>query len=444
MYNLKGFMNVGTFADNTLGNKIPPIGEISSYSLTFSREVGQYSRTEHPDLLLLSFLSATEEDGKLVVPSDIVTQVLKISQWLYDRTVAGQSSNDRDEILTDILAAFQTEAMDFDMGQIVEDEAGRYALPEWVVWASRTYNDGEDNRIKIWFSDSSFRNQYDEFEILVLPPFTPVDDFFKTGAQVEARLKERNRQDTTDAIQTLKGGIPETIIRTEVYDYIDPADKNHTVDAEFNILIYGAAGNNIDSIKDALADYLLDNSAHTREDWVKILPDLFKRTEFIFAPRWDLIAVPASNLTGYGIYSPVAKLTETLEHLKTFAQTGYTAFHVETNGAVMGHPYKSLAIGVIGGPENRNDSFALTDIYPDLISVATTSTDFGRMSQPTMAFCYRLAEMLVVAEEMTKYSDVPQGMTRLFRGDYMYLVSSLDNVQFLVLPKWNFNQTVPE
>lgn len=440
MYNLKGFMNVGTFADNTVGNVISPIGEISSYSLSFSREVGQYSPTAQPDLTLLTFLSASEETGKQTVPAAVLDQTMRVGQWLYNRTIGGNQSTDRDQILTDILAAFQSEASDFDCGNIVGDSAGRYFMPEWIVWVNRNYQSG-DNRIKIWFSDASFRAQYDETEILILPPFVPVDDFFKTAASVKLRLAERSRQDTTNQLQTLKGNIPESILRTEVYNYINPLDKNDKTPAEFNLLIYGPAGNNIDTIKDALANYLLSHSTHTREEWVEILPDIFKRTEFIMVPRWDLVAMPDSNMKT-GIYSPVGNLADMLIQIKKYAQTGYTAAHVEANAANFGHPFKSLVIGIVGGPENRDNKFSLLDFYPDYISVATTSTDFGRMSQATMAWCYKMAEMLLVAETMTKYSDVPQGMTRLFRGEIMYLVGSLDNVQYLIVPKWNFEQAV--
>lgn len=433
MYTLKGFINIGTFADNTVGNVIHPVGEISKRSLTYSREVGQYSKIEHPGLTLISMLSSTDEDGKVQVPNEMQDQTLRIAQWLYDRTIVGSQSTDRDQILADILVAFQQEASNFDCGNIVDD--GRYTFPEWITWVNTAYNDGE-NRARVWFADASFQTQYDEYEIVVVPPIIPVDDFFKNPTIVKDLLSRRTFPEMVDLIQDARNDIQETVLRGEAFNYVNPNNSSDETPSDWSILIYGAAGNNIDSIKDALTEYVLENSTRTRDQWIKILPDLFKRTEVIVVPIWSEYAIPDRTLEK-GIYSPIMNLNAVAEVVKA-AAVGYSDYHVSENVTVLGHPFKSLAIGSIGGPENRDDKYSLRDFFPDFISVPTHSVDFNRMSEKTQEWAYLLSEMLIIAEDMTRFSDVPLGMTRLFREGVMYLVKNFDNVQYLVVVKWNF------
>jgi len=49
-----------------------------------------------------------------------------------------------------------------------------------------------------------------------------------------------------------------------------------------------------------------------------------------------------------------------------------------------------------------------------------------------------LAEMIYQAESVDKYTVLPFGMTRLVRDDILYIVKTVDNVQFLVVAKSNF------
>lgn len=432
MYTLNGFTNVAPFAINRVG-VIAPIGELSTQSQTYSREIGQYQSKNYPDVLLFSFLS-TNDTTSIEVPAAIATQVLKFSQWLYNRTVAGQASNDRDQILEDLLTTYQAEANSFDCGQVKYSEDNRYALPEWLEWKHNSYEGGA-NFVKIYFSDASFRAQYDKFQIIPVYPFLPVDDFFLGPEKVVPKLTGRSNEQLTLDIETAKAGYPETLMWGGSFDYVSPLDGKKTA-ANFNAMIHGAAGNTIDNIKDAITSAILAASTHTRDEWIKILPDLFKRTEFILTPRFDLYGIPDSAQQT-GIYSPVQKYNSELTIAKQTA-VGYTAAHVQAYLQTLTLYYKSSACLVVGGPENRDEKFLFTDYFKDYIVVAPQSTDYSRMSKYTADFIYMLQEMLIVAEEMTEFSSVPRGMTRLMREGVMYVVRSYDKVQYLVAAKWNF------
>lgn len=432
MYTLNGFANVSPLAKNIPG-VTAPIGEISTRSTTFSREVGHYALPAYKDITLLTFLS-TEGDDEVEVPTAISTQVLKVAQFLYDRTVAGQASNDRDQILGDLLATYQTEANSFDCGAVRYSVGNRFALPEWLSWKNNA-QDGGANYIKIWFADQSFQLQYDKTYIAPVFPILPVDDFFKAPATVIANLKAYNNAMKADRLEDAKENFPETIIWGDSFDYVSPLDGSKT-SADFNALIYGPAGNNIDSIKEAITSWILAHSTHTREEWIKILPDLFKRTEVILTPIWDTFGIPDTNQQ-QGIYSPVASLGRAMDIVKQTA-VGYSSAHVTQYAEMAGHPYKSLAMLAVGGPENRDEKFRLSDYFPDYINVAATTNDYSRMDKETTDWLYLLATMMPIAEEMTEYSDIPRGMTRLVRGTIVYLVASYQKVQYLLVAKSNF------
>jgi hypothetical protein len=294
-----------------------------------------------------------------------------------------------------------------------------------------------DNFIKVWFTDDAFRVQYDEYEIYVVPPTDVLDNFFQTGTNVEIMLKSMSMSAHTQRLQVAKQGYPETVIRTESFNYIDPANSNHIVPSLWGILIHGIAGNNDDSIKDALMAYILANSTHGRDDWIKILPDIFKRTEFILVPLWNKVAIPGLRVN-VGIYSPQIKFSTALAKAKEVVSL-YPGSHIDSHLTAMVHPYKSISILCIGSPDNRDAIYELPDLFPDLIAVASTSVDFNRMEEDTQNWATMLADMLYVAEEMGRYTTVPEGMMKLVRGGKLYLAQNFKNINYLVAAKTNFD-----
>lgn len=434
MYVLKGFAAHALFASNEVG-VVSTIGELSPYSETFSRERGQYVSDQAPNITLHSFLSAL--NGTLQ-PVDITLKehVLAVAKWVYNKTLTAGGEIFADEVLNGLLTDFQTVADTFQCGNIIKDNLSNRYIPEWVSWKHKTYNGG-DNFLKLWFTYDSFERKYDEFTILVVPPIDNLNDFFKTGSEVEALVKARTIPQTMEKIQAAKGEKPETIVGAELFDYIDPLNSAHKVSTAWNLLIYGPMGDNIDSIKDALVEYILANSTHTRDEWIEILPDLFRRTEFVISPHWDKYAIPNRTQVA-GIYSPIVNLNRANTLTKQIA-VGYSSAHIDAHTVAFGHPYKSMMVAAIGGIENRDNLYELDQVFPDFIAVASTSQDFNRMSEETRGFAELLSEMLSVAEGMNQYSDIPAGMTRVTRGNVLYLVKSYKNIHYLVAAKQNIS-----
>ncbi len=427
-YLLKGFLPHANFANNTPG-EIAVIGELSTYAKTYTREPGLYTNASPATtgVALVSFLSVLDGQA-VVVPNAIATSVLTIGKWIYDQAIAAGGEIFADELLNELLTQFQTSGEEFECGAIVTD--GRYWMPEWVSWKTKA---ADEERIKVWFVDESFRLQYDNFDIVVIPPIDVLDDFFKTGAQVEALLKARDAAQAMQKIQDAKNGHPETVIRTLIYDYVDPLNAAHRVPSNWSVLIYGEAGNNVDSINDALIEHILANSSRPREDWVKILPDLFKRTEFILVPQWNVYAVDQLE-TRRGIYSPNANLQKAVALIKRVA-VNYSGSHIDANASLFGFPYKSLIVGCVGGIENREDLFQLVDVFPDYINTSTSSDDFGHQSLETQRWVLLIDRLVQAAEVASEFSAIPREFTRVKRGDILYLVADYQNIHYLVACK---------
>lgn len=435
MYVQKSFISNTMFANNTPG-VVAQLGELSSLSHTFAREKGYYSNKDTaPNLLVTTF---TSNDGtvKITVPNIIAQQTLEIAAFIYNQTLGGITDITATVLLENLLTTFTGKASDFECGNMVSD--GTHTLPEYVSWKCLTDSAHGDNIIKVWFVDASFQQQYEEYEIYVIPPFTTLNNFFLPGSDVEVLMGALTSAGTMDRIQAAKQGYPETIVRTQTYNYIDPLNSNHIVPADWSVLIYGPAGDNIDSIKDALMAFILANSTHDRPSWVNIFPDIFKRTEFILLPLMDQFSIPNLVMTT-GIYSPQVKLSTSVAKMKQYA-TQYPDPHISSYLTMMGHPYRSVAILSIGSPDNREAKYELMDIFPDLIAVTSTSPDFNRMSQTTQDWASMLAEMLQVAESVEEFTSVPPGMQKVHRDGILYLTKSFQNISYLVVAKSNMSE----
>lgn len=436
MYVLKGFANHALLANNTPGSN-NAIGEISNQSLTYSRELGQYVNAVAPNVTLISFLSA--RDGTSIpIDADFATRTMTIIEWIYNLALTESGQMFADVFLNQILTAFQGKASNFQCGAIVSDAAGHF-IPEWVSWSDTVDTTDTSNFVRIWFADASFSAQYDEFAIVVVPPITPLDDFFKTGSAVEAEVNAVTMSQLVANAQAAKNGFPETLMRTDEYDWHDPLQPTHLVPTQWTVLIYGVAGNNIDSIKDALVAYIMANTSHTQAEWTQIFPDIFKRTEVTLVPNWGNYAIPNRQVDA-GIYSPFANLTAENAQLTAYASS-YPTAHINAHGHVFGHPYKSLAIGAIGSDQNRDNLYELAQIFPDFIAVSSQSTDFARMSQNTQGWAELLEQLLIAAESMGPFTSLPAGMTRLTRNGLLYVVASYGNIHYLVAAKYNFPQS---
>jgi hypothetical protein len=432
MYQLKGFIEITSLINNTVGTTAP-FGELSTWGLTYTKEKGEYTSVASPGFKLNSISSVDSVTGVIAVTAPYSDHVLQVAKWIADYGLAQTTFITRDDFRDDLLAEFTGEMSSVQFGDMVSN--GSYSVPAWISWSNPTMAAGA-NQIKIWFANQAFLEQFDEFSIVVIPPLANLDDMFLAANVVRTKIEERTFSQTIDAIQTAKNKNPETVIRNDVFTYSNPTYPGVTVPTSWSLLIYGLAGDNVDSVKDAIITYILANSSHTREEWTVILPDLFKRTEFLILPAWNKYAIPNMSVQE-GVYSPIVNIKEAVTFMKTKVAS-VPAAHIDLYMTIHPCVYRSVALLTISNPDNRDSLFELNDVFPDFIDVGTGSTDFNRMALATREWSSMIENMVIAAEEMTTFNDLPVGMRRLTRDGILYVARVYDNIQYMVAGKINY------
>jgi hypothetical protein len=439
MYNIKGFIEINALADNmpSDGNKenVSPLGELSSMSLSYSREKGYFTINDAPNCELITFSCKKEEDI-VSVPAKYYTHILKISQWVYNNSVSGALSDDPEQFRRLFLAEFSDSIGDVEIGRLVSAR-GNW-MPSFLTW---NLDDGEEeNEIRIWYADEAFKAQYDEYEIVVIPPVEPVDTFMKTiqyvGPALDAFNLPDHDQKTTDKVN----GYPYSERVTNEYTWYDREDKETHRQTFWSVAIYGVAGKNPLAIKEAIAEYILAHSAFVREDWIPVFPDIFTSTEFVIVPMWYKRSVPDETARGQ-MYSPILSHDEVLKKAQKYIKypkSGHVKKYLQSSLI----QYKSLAFVTAGGVENRDNKYLLSDYFPKYIVTPTMSGDFNRMDKRTTDWVHMLYGAVIAAEEMDEYSYLDVEYARVERDGLMFVGFSYENVLYLVLARTSMEEAV--
>lgn len=424
---IKGFALNRRFINNT-PNVVSGIGELSNLGFTFTKEPRVYSSQTFPTISLVHFPSKGSDVGtSAVIPDAQVQHILKVIDKVYQKSDSSTLFISPGEFLQFLLTEMPAEITTVTIGGSVT--MGNRSIIEWVQWSNIAALPGNVN--KVWFTNSAFEGQYDEYEITVIPPFLPLNQFFGQAAAVKALLNGRSYSVEMETINTARGISPESVLWGNTYNYVNPLNNADRTPAKFACLIYGLAGNNDDVLKQAIIDYLLANSDHTRDEWKQILPELFQRKEFLVYPQWTNIAIENTDGGANAVYSPVIDAIAVVEKM-VVDSFEYAPDHVRNYGQTMAFPYMSVALGTIGHIENLNGWAKITQVYPDYFFTSTSSLDFDRMSRKTQDWVILMQGMLRVARDLTPSSTIPVGYSRVTRGNKLFVSKSYDSVQYLV------------
>jgi hypothetical protein len=432
MFNLKGFFEYPSLVSN-IPDQVSTFGELSSDSRTYAKDKTIHISASAPSTSFVSFHSVRDETHVDVLPY-YEELALKLGEYLFDQAVAGALTADAQVCRQLVLAEFGAVLTSFSTGRMLTNQ--NIWLPEFVVFEGALA--GEQNRVQIWLSDDSFAGQYDEYFISVVMPIIPYDDFFKDPLVVRDLLRNIDLPAKFEEIQDVRGKYPMTYTQALQYDYVNPRDPTFKVPAPFFALIYGVAGNNPDLINDVIVNELLANSTHTREEWETILPELFRRTEFIITPLWKQYAIPGS-LYATGIYSPTIDPRKNLPLIRRTARgNGYTDAWTDAQYELSSNIYRSLAFGIVGNPKNREGIVRFSAQFPDYMLVTNSldgNGDFDRISDNTKEWMVMFVELLKAAEEMDLYTSVPKGIARMKRDGVVYASKFYKRVNYMVTTK---------
>lgn len=435
MYSFKGFAVIPALVNNTNGITAA-VGELSGRSLTFSKDIKTYAAGNGlVNLHCFNSKTTVNNNNAATPPVAIVNKAVAITSWIQTR----QTGLVGTESLADFTLAFtsqwSTSTSAVDIGAMVTTESGK-SFPSFITYSTSDYT-VEVNTTKIWFADAAFQDQYDEYSIVVVPPLPNLDDFLGNYSDVLVALAQQRPDLIYARIQTARAGHPETVLLAESYDLVSQQNSTLSTPTYWPVLIYGPRGDFTDAVRAAVTDYIATTSSVQIPQWKLILPDIFRTTEFMLVPNWTNMAILDRTLTA-GIYSQIVNLGKEITYMKTVVPD-YAASHVSNNAQVMTHTYKNLIIGCIGNAQNRGNKFALTDVYPDLLNVSTTSPDFGRMSTSTQGLLIHLATMIPLAETMNLFTEIPSAYRKVVRSGILYITVTYENIVYLVAAK----STVP-
>lgn len=426
---IQGFVTKDSFIDNQAG-VVNEFFELSPLSLTFSKTRGEYQDATFQGNVLQTFkVFDVDTNSNVKLNAAEVKLVMSVvnSVLTYCSSYMFQSV----DFINHIRALYPLSISNFSHGNLYEGE--NLSMPDWTSWTTEN-----GDLVRIWHRDEAFQNQYSFFEIVTVPPFDSVDHFFSKYSTVSAEIKALSMGTVMERIQEAKGVYPESYTRMLTFKFYNPNNPAQFVETQWAVLIYGKNGDNIDSIKDSIVDYLLTHSQHTEAEWRVIFPEIFQRSEFVFFPRWDKVAI--ANTTDLGaIYSSIYSPVEMRNFIKRNYPTpdSLTDVFLDQNLRTIPFDYKAINCGVVSGITNSTDQDGLEEIFPDYIPVNTSSPDFNRMSVKTRTWVLRMVELIRLAETATEYSTVMNPMRRVIRNNQLFVCFIYENINYLVSVKKN-------
>lgn len=430
MKSIRGFVTDISRVNNIAG-AVSSLFELSPLSLTYSKDHGEYQHNGYPGKILNTFKVKDQDTGtSSVLGDDEVGLVFEVMEAIRDYLANHAFPYDLNDLISTISAAFADRLGNFALGDLFV--AQQESFPEWFSFTTLASLASD---VRIWFRNEAFENQYTDYEIVAVPPIDALDRFFGSYAPLVAELGAITITQSIDRIQEMKDGYPETYLRVYDFNYYNPNNTAQKTPVRWGVLVYGKNGDNVDAIKDAIVAHVLTNSTHTLEEWKVIFPDIFRRTEFILYPRWDLVSIP--NLTDTSsLYSTMADPVETLAFAERVWPTVAQGF-LQANLNIIPFDYKAISVVCLNGESNITGKEKIKSIYGDYIPVSTSSLDFNRMSIATRNWVLEMVELIHVAETTTEFTSVQNPIRRVIREGVLYVTSVVDNVSYLVATKSN-------
>jgi hypothetical protein len=427
---INGFVTKSAFISNEPG-VVSPFFELSPSALTFSKHRGEYQHPLHAGATLHTFVSKDAGTGEqFTLDSEQVKLCLDITTAVvgYMSSIVGQVL--RSHFMSFMVAGFHEKIIAFNYGEILTNGD---RLPDWISWMQ----EGEEPyEVRLWLSNASFETQYSGYEIVIVPPIDNLNLFFGNYADMATQLNNISYSIMNDRMQEKTEGYPPTVRRLMTFRYLNRSNPSQGTDAHWGFLIYGPAGDNVDSLKDALIDYLLKNSTRAESQWMEIFPKIFERTEFMMFPRWDKLAILNLNPLA-STYSSIYKPTEMIDYVIRNAPVDYDEVFVKDNVSVIPFDYKAITCAVIPGDTNGDAVDELTDIFNDYIPVSTMDLDFNRMTIRTRDWAVLMVEAIKTSETATEFSTVLNPFRRVKRGNQIFISFLYDNVNYLVSVRAN-------
>lgn len=419
---LKGFVQILDFVNNN-PNTTAPLGEISTFSLTFTKDKKEYFDNSIPNYQLVGILNYDSVTGEQVtIDSDLYKLCMNLVNTIRTYTLNKVPPIDVTDLTSTVYSAYYNIITDFQFRDMIS--YNNVTIPGYITF--KAY----DTDVYLWVSDNSFQNQFPDYSITVVPPLPNINDFTLSPSVVKTKIQELTTSQQMDNIQTAKNSDPETVLRGLTINYVSPIDSNDKTVVTWYFLIYGLNGDDIDVIKDAAIKYLQDNSTQPQSFWETIFPDLFTRTQFIITPAWSKKAI-ADLTTTAGIYSSVVQIANDINSVPPLIPM-YDPNFVKANTYFTTHPYRNLGLFITNGNDNKPGYTDWLTLFSDYLPLDTTSLDFNRMSQYTINFLLMLERLIIAAESSTAFNITDHEFRLRTYSNVTFLSGIYDNVKYLI------------
>jgi len=413
MITIKGFVTINSKVNN-IENSVSPIGELSPKSNSYSMDRGDFTHVDYPSVRLTTFSTLDETGKETTLSQDFFNHALKIASWINSISTTGE------------ITSVHNIADALEVDEIVVDN-GTY-MPTYIQWVFNGVT------FKLWFTNDAFEAQYDESEFKVIAPMATLNDFHRPYSEV-FHLVDSSVTVMLPRVNDISEESPYTKLQSVDVEWVDVATAMKST-ATWLVAIYGEAGNNPDSIRNALVDYILENSDFTEAEWYNVFPLLFRPTEFVIVPAWHRYSMPDVSGTA-GNYSPTIPYRDMLPMI-TQPTINYDAEHRLENMTCTTAVYKSLGLVSVGNIGNADGIFSLDEKFKDYLIRESDAVDYNEINPVTQNWMYLLHRMLIIAETMDVYTPLESGFSRLRRNDVTFLVSKYLDVNYLVVTKESF------
>lgn len=440
MYILNAFAEIPALANNAI-EQVGKFGELSVKARTFSKDIRNYvDKSAYPNIELTTFAILDEASRPYVNPPEELTNTaLAVSHFLYTQysNNAIPLSSSKPTLVSAVGSEF-TKIRNVRIGDILDSGVPGKRLIDFVQYD--LVIDSKIWRCTVWFSDSKFRLQYPRYDIVVIPPLGDVERMIDAPATVIEALSSI----TIDYVINRMAGITKEHSATTVYTHTvrwhDPAGSTSRIDTKWTVVVYGAAGNDLDLIKDAIRRYLSDNSTSIK--WPKIFPDLYSENEFLLMPFWGLLATPTDGYDD-GLYSSIVNLSDIDTQADRLIPPNFMNILdrdilKKKYLGIMASNYRGINIMTIGNPNNIESKILFKDMYPDYMAVSSDKPDFARMSNLTQEFILKLLETLDVARNYTSNAALPSGFARAVKANREYIGFDYEGFTYYVLTRMGY------
>jgi len=413
---IKGFGRLNAYLD-TVDGGISPVGELSTQSKTFSidKDVLRDPTKDAGEAVI--FHSKGEDKSDYAIPTSFKDEILDIIE-----TVNG--FDDQSTAEAQFNAVFNAKPWtDVVIGPSVLGNAQN--IPAYVLF--KTVIGLDTIEFKLWFADSTFQTEYDEWSILLVPPVDDLNSLWGTYADVSNALVNVKLTDRLSKVEPLKAGNPETKLMGSTITWQDRADNSRLLQTEWTVIGYGPKSSAQENIMEAVREYLVDNSSYTIEQWVEHFPEIVALDSYTFIPLWDQ---PAISVAGQSesVFNPSIAYADVVPRTQLVIPA-LSETEIQNRADITSILYKSIGFIVMGEAANAVDAIRFTDRFTDYAVLATNDANINRLSETTKQVIQGLERLARQCEVDDGISALPADMNRITTGQLTLVTLTIGTAQ---------------